>query len=104
MTEALANLEGVTVQFDDRLVVNRVSLTVHRGDIITIIGPNGAGKTTLIKTVLGLQRATSGKVSRAPGLVTGYVPQHLTLGACAVSCCSAASRWQSARLRWPGPG
>ena len=29
------------------------SLTVHRGDIITIIGPNGAGKTTLIKTVLG---------------------------------------------------
>src|SRR5690554_5486962 len=67
MTEALANLEGVTVQFDDRLVVNRVSLTVHRGDIITIIGPNGAGKTTLIKTVLGLQRATSGKVSRAPG-------------------------------------
>ena len=81
MTEALANLEGVTVQFDDRLVVNRVSLTVHRGDIITIIGPNGAGKTTLIKTVLGLQRATSGKVSRAPGLVTGYVPQHLTLEA-----------------------
>ncbi len=81
MTEALANLEGVTVQFDDRLVVNRVSLTVHRGDIITIIGPNGAGKTTLIKTVLGLQRATSGKVSRAPGLVIGYVPQHLTLEA-----------------------
>src|SRR5690554_1587830 len=81
MTEALANLEGVTVQFDDRLVVNRVSLTVHRDDIITIIGPNGAGKTTLIKTVLGLQRATSGKVSRAPGLVTGYVPQHLTLEA-----------------------
>ena len=81
MTEALANLEGVTVQFDDRLVVNRVSLTVHRGDIITIIGPNGAGKTSLIKTVLGLQRATSGKVSRAPGLVIGYVPQHLTLEA-----------------------
>ena len=70
MTEALANLEGVTVQFDDRLVVNRVSLTVHRGDIITIIGPNGAGKTTLIKTVLGLQRAPNIDV----GLVTTHQP------------------------------
>src|SRR5690554_8025662 len=60
MTEALATLEKVTVRFEKRVVVDNVTLTVQRGDIITIIGPNGAGKTTLIKTVLGLQRATSG--------------------------------------------
>ncbi|HLV77909.1 MAG TPA: zinc ABC transporter ATP-binding protein ZnuC [Marinobacter sp.] len=81
MTEALATLEKVTVRFEKRVVVDNVTLTVQRGDIITIIGPNGAGKTTLIKTVLGLQRATSGRVALASGLVVGYVPQHLSLEA-----------------------
>lgn len=76
MTDPLVRLEQVTVAFDDRPVVDRVNLTVSRGgDIVTIIGPNGAGKTTLIKTVLGgIQRATSGQLSVAPGLVIGYVP------------------------------
>ena len=60
MTDPLVRLEQVTVAFDDRPVVDRVNLTVSRGDIVTIIGPNGAGKTTLIKTVLGIQRATLG--------------------------------------------
>lgn len=79
MTEALVQLNQVTVAFDNRPVVDQVNLSVSRGDILTIIGPNGAGKTTLIKTILGIQRATSGQISVASGLVIGYVPQHLTL-------------------------
>ena len=81
MSEALVQLQEVTVQFDDRPVVDHVSLQAGRGDIITIIGPNGAGKTTLIKTILGIQKADRGRVVRAPGLAIGYVPQHLTLEA-----------------------
>lgn len=79
MNEPLVAIENLTVRFDDRPVVDRVSLALHRGDIITIIGPNGAGKTTLIKAVLGIQTATSGRILRAKGLVIGYVPQHLSL-------------------------
>lgn len=73
MSELLATLNQVTVEFDDRLVVDRVNLTVHRGDIITIIGPNGAGKTTLIRAILGLQKASSGEVTLSRKLVIGYV-------------------------------
>ena len=51
MTDALVELNRLTVNFDDRPVVDRVDLRVQRGDIITIIGPNGAGKTTLIKAI-----------------------------------------------------
>ncbi|EON91876.1 zinc import ATP-binding protein znuC [Marinobacter lipolyticus SM19] len=79
MTEPLVTLERVTIAFDDRPVVDRVDLKVHRGDIITIIGPNGAGKTTLIKAVLGIQRVTEGSVKLARNLTVGYVPQHLIL-------------------------
>ncbi len=79
MSELLATLSGVTVEFDDRVVVDHVNLTVHRGDIITIIGPNGAGKTTLIRAILGLQKPTRGQVQVPRALTIGYVPQHLAL-------------------------
>src|SRR5680860_1031330 len=79
MNEALVTVDNLTVRFDERPVVDRVNLSLHRGDIITIIGPNGAGKTTLIKTILGIQKATSGSISLQSGLVIGYVPQTLNL-------------------------
>ncbi|MDO3721265.1 zinc ABC transporter ATP-binding protein ZnuC [Marinobacter sp. chi1] len=79
MTDPLVTLDGLTVAFDDRPVVDQVNLSVHRGDIITIIGPNGAGKTTLIKSVLGIQKPSAGEVRLVPGMVIGYVPQHLVL-------------------------
>ncbi|WP_323750482.1 zinc ABC transporter ATP-binding protein ZnuC [Marinobacter sp.] len=81
MPDYLVRLDQLTVRFEERIVVDHVNLAVARGDIITIIGPNGAGKTTLIKTILGIQKASSGTVSLAPDLVIGYVPQHLSLEA-----------------------
>ncbi|MBU2953062.1 zinc ABC transporter ATP-binding protein ZnuC [Marinobacter sp. F3R08] len=79
MADSLVSLDNLTIRFDERLVVDRVNLKVHRGDIVTIIGPNGAGKTTLIKAILGIQKVSSGQVSLKKDLVIGYVPQHLTL-------------------------
>ena len=79
MSDALVAIENLTVRFGDRPVVDRVNLSLYRGDIITIIGPNGAGKTTLIKAILGIQAVTSGRIIRKKNLVIGYVPQHLSL-------------------------
>lgn len=42
--------------------LNGVDLTVRPGEVYGLLGPNGAGKTTLMKTVLGLQRPTSGEI------------------------------------------
>lgn len=79
MTDPLVKLDQVSVRFHQQNAVDRVSLELHRGDILTIIGPNGAGKTTLIKAILGLQPVTSGTLSLRRGLVIGYVPQTLQL-------------------------
>ncbi|MGA7489295.1 MAG: ABC transporter ATP-binding protein [Xanthobacteraceae bacterium] len=43
-------------------VLRDVSLTIERGQIVTLIGANGAGKTTLLKTISGLLRPTAGGV------------------------------------------
>lgn len=52
---------------------------VERGEFIGLIGPNGAGKTTLLRTMLGLQKPTSGTVERTSATI-GYVPQRGLVG------------------------
>ncbi|MDN2480650.1 zinc ABC transporter ATP-binding protein ZnuC [Vibrio agarivorans] len=76
---ALLSLTNVSVNFDGRYVLNRVSLNIERGKITTIIGPNGAGKSTLVKVVLGLVKPTDGYVSLSNNIKIGYVPQKLSL-------------------------
>lgn len=75
----LLSARGVCVRADDRLLLDRIDLDLHEGEIVTVIGPNGAGKTTLLKTLLGLVPADTGAVTRASGLRIGYMPQKLAL-------------------------
>jgi ABC-2 type transport system ATP-binding protein len=49
-------------RFGDRLVLDRLSLTVQAGELVAFLGPNAAGKTTTIKLIVGLLRPTAGTV------------------------------------------
>lgn len=71
--------DNLTIVSDGKTLLDRVSISVDRGEIITIIGPNGGGKTTLVKALLGLRSVSSGKVQRQSGLQVGYVPQKLVI-------------------------
>ena len=54
--------DQLTKKYRRRLVVDRLSLSVERGDVFGFLGQNGAGKSTTIRMVLGLVRPTSGRV------------------------------------------
>ncbi len=56
-------LNGLTKSFEDKKVVDDLSLNVPVGSIFGFLGPNGAGKTTTIKIMLGLLRPDSGSAS-----------------------------------------
>lgn len=69
-------LENVTYQIDDKLLVNDFLVQVLRGDKIALIGPNGIGKTTLLKLMLGNLTPTSGSVHCGTKLEVAYFDQH----------------------------
>jgi NitT/TauT family transport system ATP-binding protein len=51
--------------------LSRVSFTVRDGEIVALIGPSGCGKTTALRIAMGLERATSGRVTVDGREVTG---------------------------------
>lgn len=52
----------VVVAFDEKVILNRVSLEVNAGETVALIGPSGAGKTTLFRLALGFLKPRSGEV------------------------------------------
>src|ERR1043165_2844369 len=62
MDHLVLQTDQLTKRFGRRLVVDRLSLGVERGDVFGFLGQNGAGKSTTIRMILGLVRPTSGRV------------------------------------------
>jgi zinc transport system ATP-binding protein len=73
--ELLLSAKQISYSRGQKLILDRISFELYRGQITTIIGPNGAGKSTLSSIVNGLIDNFSGEIERLPGLRIGYLPQ-----------------------------
>jgi len=81
-------VENITSGYSRIPIITDISLTADIGAITTIIGPNGAGKSTFAKTLVGILRATTGRIlvndkdiTKMPGHLIPqnglvYVPQN----------------------------
>ena len=56
--ETILEVKHLTVAYGKVEALHDISLTIRRGEIVTVIGPNGAGKTTLLLALMGLLPAT----------------------------------------------
>lgn len=60
--ETILRVRGVTVAFDEKVVLKDLDLDVWRGEILGFVGGSGQGKSVLMRTVLGLTRKQAGTV------------------------------------------
>jgi branched-chain amino acid transport system ATP-binding protein len=58
----MLEVKEISVRFGAVQALERVSLAIHRGEIVAIIGPNGAGKTTLLNVISGFYHPTEGRI------------------------------------------
>ncbi|MGW1197351.1 ABC transporter ATP-binding protein [Streptomyces sp. NPDC002536] len=72
---SMLRLDGVTVRFGERAVLDAVDLDVAEHETVCVLGPSGSGKSTLLRVVAGLQRPDAGRVFLA-GEDQGGVPVH----------------------------
>jgi len=71
----ILQVENVTTMFGGLKAVNRVSITVEKGEIFGLIGPNGAGKTTLLNVIAGVYKPNEGRVLFQGKDITGFSPE-----------------------------
>ena len=91
MPEPLLTLDGVHTHIAQYHILQGVSLTVPQGGITVLLGRNGAGKTTCLRTIMGLWRASQGRIALAGESITAldtpaiarrgiaYVPENMGL-------------------------
>ena len=59
----ILKFDGVSFAYDDRAILDRVSFSIRRGEIVSLLGPSGCGKTTIFNIIAGFLAPTSGYAS-----------------------------------------
>src|SRR5439155_2353598 len=60
--EPLLTIENLEVRFDHVVALENLSLTVRRGEFVSLLGPSGCGKSTLLKAIARLVPPAPGKI------------------------------------------
>lgn len=60
--EIVLSASDITVAFGDKVILDGLSLDIHRGEILGFVGASGAGKSVLLRTVLGLNKKQAGTI------------------------------------------
>ncbi|GLR18335.1 ABC-F family ATP-binding cassette domain-containing protein [Portibacter lacus] len=75
----MINVQGLYIQYGDRVLFNRPSLTIEKNEKIALIGRNGAGKSSLLKLLCGKFSPDEGSINIQNGVSLGYLEQDLDL-------------------------
>lgn len=61
-TEIILELKGLVKQFNDKTVLDGISTTVRKGEVIVIVGPSGCGKSTMLRCINALEPIQDGEI------------------------------------------
>ncbi|CAN6484768.1 unnamed protein product [Victoria cruziana] len=59
---SVITIKGLEFGYDDKMLFDKASISIEKGEKIAIIGPNGCGKSTLLKLIMGYEKPKSGEL------------------------------------------
>lgn len=62
-SNTLLDVKEITVRYGKAIAIDKVSLSVSEGDVVSMVGANGAGKTTVMRAISGLTPLQSGEIT-----------------------------------------
>ena len=62
MDDKIIEIRNVNKSYSDKPVVKNLSLTIKRGEFVTLLGPSGCGKTTTLRMIAGFEQPTNGTI------------------------------------------
>jgi len=77
MGDPVLELNNVNTYYGKIHAIKGISLTVERGEVVTLIGSNGAGKTTTLRTISGLLRPKQGDIKLNGSSILGVSPHKI---------------------------
>ena len=71
---------GITVEFQQDVVLNNLSFEVRDGEFLSVLGPSGCGKTTLLRAIAGLTQLQAGTIRKEGKDITNLSPDKRKIG------------------------
>jgi NitT/TauT family transport system ATP-binding protein len=83
--EMIIECRDIIKKYDELIVINKMSLSVNKGEFVVILGPSGCGKSTFLFMLAGFEKPSKGKIYiygkevKKPGKDRGFVFQEYAL-------------------------
>ena len=102
MGETILELQNIAKHFGDTDVLNGISISIGKGEFITLLGPSGCGKTTTLRIIAGLETPDEGRVILNGQDVTDSEPNKRDVNTVFQNCFSHFPLL--IKTDWPGRG
>ena len=58
----MISLRDITLAYEHQIILDHISLDIHKGETLAILGASGSGKSTILRILIGLQKPSSGQI------------------------------------------